>query len=99
MTGFEPRTSGIGSNLSTNWATTTAKALLYIRRLQQIRIVIRWLGYFSIFVHFQQTNVNKKIAIDGTDVCQILNRPYQKLPKHFYNFAKVTKFLQIWSHW
>ena len=24
MTGFEPRTSGIGSNRSTNWATTTA---------------------------------------------------------------------------
>ena len=24
MTGFEPRTSGIGSNCSTNWATTTA---------------------------------------------------------------------------
>ena len=25
MTGFEPRTSGIGSNHSTNWATTTAQ--------------------------------------------------------------------------
>ena len=24
MTGFEPRTSGIGSDCSTNWATTTA---------------------------------------------------------------------------
>ena len=24
MTGFEPRTSGIGSNHSTNWATTTS---------------------------------------------------------------------------
>ena len=24
MTGFEPRTSGIGSDRSTNWATTTA---------------------------------------------------------------------------
>ena len=25
MTGFEPRTSGIGSDRSTNWATTTAQ--------------------------------------------------------------------------
>ena len=25
MTGFEPRTSGITSNRSTNWATTTAQ--------------------------------------------------------------------------
>ena len=24
MTGFEPRTSGVGSDRSTNWATTTA---------------------------------------------------------------------------
>ena len=27
MTGFEPRTSGIGSDRSTNWATTIAQAL------------------------------------------------------------------------
>ena len=25
MTGFEPRTSGLGSDRSTNWATTTAQ--------------------------------------------------------------------------
>ena len=25
MTGFEPRISGIGSDCSTNWATTTAQ--------------------------------------------------------------------------
>ena len=25
MTGFEPRTSGIGSDRTTNWATTTAQ--------------------------------------------------------------------------
>ena len=28
MTGFEPRTSGIGSDRSTNWATTTARFLI-----------------------------------------------------------------------
>ena len=27
MSGFEPQTSGIGSNRTTNWATTTAQAL------------------------------------------------------------------------
>ena len=27
MTEFEPRTSGIGSNRSTNWATTTAQQM------------------------------------------------------------------------
>ena len=31
MTGFEPRTSGIGSNRSTNWATTTAHLKLFYR--------------------------------------------------------------------
>ena len=29
MTGFEPQTSGIGNNLSTNWATTTAHFCLF----------------------------------------------------------------------
>ena len=33
MTGFEPRTSGIGSDRSTNWATTTAlKKTFYFGR-------------------------------------------------------------------
>ena len=30
MTGFEPRTSGIGSDRYTNWATTTAQYLIII---------------------------------------------------------------------
>ena len=29
MTGFKPRTSGIGSNHSTNWVTTTAQSAPY----------------------------------------------------------------------
>ena len=29
MTGFEPRTSGIGSNRSTNWATTTSPGAIF----------------------------------------------------------------------
>ena len=31
MTGFEPRTSGIGSDLSTNWATTTSHQTFFIK--------------------------------------------------------------------
>ena len=34
MTGFEPRTSGIESDHSTNWATTTAQFLLKIEVFQ-----------------------------------------------------------------
>ena len=30
MTGFEPQTSGIGSDRSTNWATTTAPAIVIL---------------------------------------------------------------------
>ena len=30
MTGFEPRTSGIGSDRSTNWATTTSRGHLFV---------------------------------------------------------------------
>ena len=30
MTGLEPQTSGIGSDLSTNWATTAAQATNFL---------------------------------------------------------------------
>ena len=33
MTGFEPRTSGIGSDRSTNWATTTARLQIFERSI------------------------------------------------------------------
>ena len=36
MTGFEPRTSGIGSDRSTNWATTTALGLLLLQYVIKI---------------------------------------------------------------
>ena len=32
MTGFEPRTSGIVSNCSTNWATTTAQEYIFVEK-------------------------------------------------------------------
>ena len=41
MTGFEPRTSGIGSNRSTNWATTTAQGI------QKLSIIFQNLQIFN----------------------------------------------------
>ena len=38
-----------------------------------------------------------KNANVGSKVCQIINEPSKKLPKDFYNFAKVAKFRQIWQ--
>ena len=39
MTGFEPQTSGIRSNHSTNWATTTAQVVLFVAFRSLIRFV------------------------------------------------------------
>ena len=33
MTGFEPWTSGIGSDRSSNWATTTAQTFIFYNRI------------------------------------------------------------------
>ena len=47
MTGFEPRNSGIGSDCSTNWATTTALVtkrflLIIFRRKRQNEVRVSW---------------------------------------------------------
>ena len=54
MTGFEPRTSGVGSNRSTNWVTTTAQVNDFYRKpLCQFchraigSMVARLHGYFT----------------------------------------------------
>ena len=51
MTGFKPRTSGIGSDHSTNWATTTAqlsKCLFRINRLSIDRLDNRPFWYRKV---------------------------------------------------
>ena len=52
MTGFEPRTSGIGSDRSTNWATTTAifiiNCMIIERRRRVTYILIKF--YQSVVV-------------------------------------------------
>ena len=47
MTGFEPRTSGIGSNRSTNCATTTAQvfARSYVSKLYMVGAIGVGLSY------------------------------------------------------
>ena len=52
MTGFEPRTSGVGSHRSINWATTTAQSLRFlVEQLQhhEERRRPRPLNRFSLF--------------------------------------------------
>ena len=38
MTGFEPRTSGTGSNRSANWATTTSNVIQVVSPLNMAMI-------------------------------------------------------------
>ena len=47
MTGFEPRTSGVGSNRSTNWATTAASKNNFCLKRKQITTWVDVLGSFS----------------------------------------------------
>ena len=54
MIGFEPRTSGIGSNRSTNYATATAPLLSFIVKF----VLYFWLWYFL----FQKTKNKQKQA-------------------------------------
>ena len=57
MTGFEPRTSGIGSDHSTNWATTTALILSICIFYRVIQIIQRYLKVIEYkFVNSFQVN-------------------------------------------
>ena len=69
MTGFEPRTSGIGSDRSTNWATTTSQfneilMLMFKRSLSNILQ-----RFWTIFqrTKFQQLQFDNRGA-DGGEV-------------------------------
>ena len=63
MTGFEPRTSGIGSNCSANWATTTAlrclcSQLVFTLILWTLVMCFRgyesWCQQMSLFCHIER---------------------------------------------
>ena len=38
MIGFEPRISGIASNHSTNWDTTTAQVVVFVTQFESIGV-------------------------------------------------------------
>ena len=56
MRGFEPRISGVRSDHSTNWATTTAHLLLLFRQPPTKLIPDLYFQFakFAYFVHSQQ---------------------------------------------
>ena len=77
MTGFEPRTSGIGSDRSTNWATTTAKnysyspkrpsalsiewSLLILEDPGSNQAIVCFLEYFN---SWKKSKIKKKMALN-----------------------------------
>ena len=51
MTCFEPRTSGVGSNRSTHWATTTAPKQYFEGLLKRHRAALPLLQWDSVEAH------------------------------------------------
>ena len=75
MTGFEPRTSGIGSDRSTNWATTTA---------QRLNVCIA-----ANVTSKKSPNVYKScLKMISLEKLKILT-PLQKLPKNVIDLCKL----------
>ena len=69
LTGFKPRTSGIRSDHSANWATTTGKAIEWVRiqtttwKVQRMRII--FLSYiFSSFKYYTIGSARSPMEID-----------------------------------
>ena len=64
MTGFEPRTSGIGSDHSTNWATTTAPIS------QQIFVQYNWVQWRELYKRYNASECktsNVQFSLVNTD--------------------------------
>ena len=55
MTGFEPRTSGVGSNRTTNSATTTALTAIIVQYSISIQFLLQYIFNESL-VQFLQKN-------------------------------------------
>ena len=55
MTGFEPRTSSIESDLSTNWATTTAGVL---------SVLFIFITKYTLFKSFKRLEVLYRVATE-----------------------------------
>ena len=68
MTGFEPQTSGIGCDHSSNWATTTARVFILKWSIPCTFVYkLAYPAYFCLFSSFSNynfNNINEK-SIDG----------------------------------
>ena len=89
MTGVKPRTSGIESDRSTNWATTTShgyRSLCRANGALQFKMPPVWQDFllFSIFGHLQQWIFAQKFD-KGSKFCQV---PSKLLPNTSKIFAK-----------
>ena len=67
MTGFEPRTSGVSSDQSSNWATSTATCISW---LSNRSITSPVLGSYSFKIML--TLLNRKLALN----CWLCSRPF-----------------------
>ena len=63
MTGFEPRTSDIGSNCSTNWATTTAQQFVLCGSILNPSHSHPFFFSLSICTHILQSTFSVSISI------------------------------------
>ena len=57
MTGFEPRTSGLRSDRSTNWATTTAHSTEVLFEKNQKKQKEAGVGKFSFVIMFRDMEI------------------------------------------
>ena len=108
MTGFEPRTSGFGTDRSTNWGTTTAqhqKLFDYLGiALKGFRVSFHsmWCACRKVAVWpddqflkkiFGRLHQLKYCAKGGTNLCQYQNRLI-KYYKRFLNISQSCKISQ-----
>ena len=77
MTGFEPRTSGVGSNRSTNWATTTAPKTRFLHwpiPAQSLRnILCVMLCFNSWDIHQKKYHCMSDVFIELLCFCWMIN--------------------------
>ena len=79
MTGFKPRTSGVGSNRSTHWATTTATYFVITVRLNSFLTVVDWRNKVNLLLiqhkkyQLYPNKKNKRSAIQWSLVSLIFD--------------------------
>ena len=101
MSGFNPRIPGVRSDRSTNCATTTALASIFVHFLVflSVRVTIsvtRWLDYFSIFGHLTRLKSCPKLknyAKVSSKFCQTLKKPFN-ICQRFIKFCQSSKISQ-----